>query len=130
MNEPSDIKPGEKKPDEQFAEQAKALFDDSVEQLDAATLSRLNRGRHAALEALQGGRARATWGRWLPVTGVAAAALVTVMLVRGPDAVSPPVDTVADFEILLEGENLEMIEDLEFYSWLDSTDLDTQGNAG
>jgi hypothetical protein len=64
------------------------------------------------------------------VTGVAAAALVTVMLVRGPDAVSPPVDTVADFEILLEGENLEMIEDLEFYSWLDSTDLDTQGNAG
>ena len=130
MNEPNDTNPGDNSPDEQFAEQAKALFENSVAQLDAATLSRLNRGRHAALEALHGRGAAATWGRWIPITGVAAAALVTAMLVRGPDAISPPVDSVADFEILLEGENLEMIENLEFYSWLDATDLDTQSNAG
>lgn len=116
--------------DRQLADQAKALFDDSVERLDAATLSRLNQGRHAALETLHGRRRSALWGRWLPATGVAAAALVTVMLVRGPDTVSLPAESVADFEILLEGENLEMYEDLEFYSWLDSADLDTFGNAG
>ncbi|MDA0705793.1 MAG: DUF3619 family protein [Proteobacteria bacterium] len=46
--------------DEQFAEQAKQLFDNSVEQLDTATLSRLNQGRHAALEVLQGNRVTAT----------------------------------------------------------------------
>lgn len=124
MNEPKD-----KMSDKQFAEQAKAAFDSSVEQLDATTLSRLNRNRHAAIDALQGHRA-AVWGRWLPVTGVAAAALVTVMLVSGPDTTTLPADSVADFEILIEGENLEMFENLEFYSWLDATDLDAQGNAG
>jgi hypothetical protein len=126
MKDTNDSKPGE----ERFAEQAKALFDNSVERLDAATLSRLNQGRHVALDALQGNRATATWGRWLPITGVAAAALVTVMLVRGPDPVTPPADSVADFEILFEGENLAMYEELEFYSWLESTDLDAAGNAG
>ena len=34
--------------DEPIARQAKQLFDDSVERLDAATLSRLNQGRHQA----------------------------------------------------------------------------------
>jgi hypothetical protein len=31
---------------------------------------------------------------------------------------------------LFEGENLAMYEELEFYSWLESTDLDAAGNAG
>ena len=34
--------------DTEFAQQARQLFDDSVEGLDAATCSRLNRGRQAA----------------------------------------------------------------------------------
>ena len=38
-----------KKSDEQMTRQAKEAFDSSVDRLDAATLSRLNRGRHAAL---------------------------------------------------------------------------------
>lgn len=125
MNEPND-----KAANKQFEQRAKSLFDNSVEELDAATLSRLNQGRHAALEALHGGRPLAAWGRWLPLTGVAAAALVTVMLVRAPQTTTLPGDAVADFEILLEGENLEMFEDLEFYSWLDAADLDVAGNAG
>ena len=116
--------------DKQFEERAKALFDHSVERLDAVTLSRLNRGRHAALQALHGRRPAALWGRWLPVTGVVAATLVTMLLMRGPDTVSLPADSVVDLEILLEGESLEMYEDLEFYSWLESTDLDSYGNAG
>lgn len=60
MNETSDKRSGDKMSDEQFAEQAKQLFDNSVEQLDTATLSRLNQGRHAALEVLQGNRVTAT----------------------------------------------------------------------
>ncbi len=117
MNEPTENK-------------AKELFDDSVERLDAATLSRLNQGRHAALDALRGSRSVGEWGRWVPATGVAAAALVTVMVMRGPDAVDLPSASVTDFEILLEGESLEMLEDLEFYSWLDDVDLDAGGNVG
>ena len=109
---------------------AKKLFDESVDQLDAATLSQLNQGRHAALDVLQDSRPLGVWGRWVPATGVAAAAIVTVMVMRGPDVVDVPTASVTDFEILLEGESLEMLENLEFYSWLEASDLEANGNVG
>ena len=129
MNEPTDKSVD---PEQQFADKAKQLFDGSVEQLDAATLSRLNQGRHAALDELQRSRPAAAWVRWLPATGVAAAAIVTVMVMRGPNGVDIPVepDVAADFEILLEGESLDMFEELEFYSWLEAADLEENGNVG
>ena len=129
MNEPTDNKV---EAEEQFAGKAKELFDGSVERLDAATLSRLNQGRHAALDELHRSRPSAVWVRWLPATGVAAAAIVTVLVMRGPNGVDIPVepDVAADFEILLEGESLEMFEELEFYSWLEAADLEDNGNVG
>ena len=44
-----------KKPldEKELTAQAKALFDDSVERLDAATLSRLNQGRQQALQEIR-----------------------------------------------------------------------------
>ena len=117
--------------DEHLQQQAKALFDSSVEQLDAATLSRLNQGRHRALEELRR-PAIATWGRWAPVAGVAAAAVVAVMMING-NVGEPPVSgpvTASDFEMLLEADSLEMLEDLEFYSLLDAVDAEADGNVG
>jgi len=125
MNEPKD-----NDVNDEFATQAKELFDDSVERLDAAALSRLNQGRHAAIEQLQGGRAVTIWGRWVTATGIAAAALVAVMVMRGPEMEDLPAESVTDFDILLEGESLEMFEDLEFYSLLEAADLDANGNVG
>ena len=46
-----------------------------VEQLDAATLSRLNQGRHKALAELHR-PGLVAWGRWAAAAGVAAAAVV------------------------------------------------------
>jgi hypothetical protein len=118
--------------DERLAASAKQTFDESVESLDAATLSRLNQGRHRALAELQRATPMRQWTRWAPATGIAAAALITVMVMRGPDAVDVPVTPVpaSDFEILLDGEPLEMLEDLEFYSWIDSSDLTGSGDVG
>ena len=64
MNTPEDTG------DDRFEKQAKLAFDDSVERLDAATLSRLNRGRQAALEAAKSGRRARQWTIWAPATGV------------------------------------------------------------
>ena len=132
MNEPNGNKPirNTLNDDEDFAAQAKGAFDDSVERLDAGALSRLNQGRHAALERLASGNTKAVWMRWAPAGGVAAAALVTMIVMRGPEIGSMPVEVVSDFEILLQDESLEMLEDLEFYSWLDDVDLDAGGNVG
>ena len=117
--------------DKDFADQAKKLFDNSVEQLDGATLSRLNQGRHKALEEL----ARpgvVHWGRWAPAAGVAAAAAVAVIMMNGMPVTLPQDDpvTVSDFEMLLETESLEMLEDLEFFSLLDEVDAESSTHVG
>jgi hypothetical protein len=115
--------------DDRFAGKAKTLFDASVDSLDAATLSRLNRSRQRALAAAE--RPGRQWLRWAPATGIAAAAVVGALVLNGPAgfSVSEPLTTV-DFEMLLEDDGLEMFEDLEFYSWLDQADLEVDGHVG
>jgi hypothetical protein len=116
------------KTDEQLAQQAKDAFDRSVEGLDAATLSRLNRGRQAALAELESPSRQ--WLRWMPATGVAAATLLVMMTYRGPaeiDAINAP---ASDLDILFSEESIEMLEDLEFYSWLDPQELEGDGDLG
>ena len=117
-----------KKTEEKFSRDAKAAFDASVEKLDAATLSKLNRGRQQALAELE--RPGRRWSMWAPATGVAAAALVAVMITQSPltvDEAELPA-AVADMEILLGDDSIEMLEELEFYSWLDIAE--TEGDVG
>ena len=107
--------------DRQFAEQAKALFDESVDGLDAASQSKLNQARQAAVAELGSDAVRfGRWHQWVPATGVAAAAAVAVFMWNAggkPDAV--PQIPGSDFEILINDDSFEMLEDLEFYSWID-----------
>ena len=98
----------------------------------AAPLSRLNRGRHAALAALDSRRSASRWASWLPAAGVAAAAVAVVVVMRGTTEVAgveQPV-TATDFEMLLDEQSLEMLEELEFYSWLESVDLTAGDHVG
>jgi hypothetical protein len=129
MNEPMKTK---QKDNDPIVEKAKALFDDSVDSLDAATLSRLNQGRHRALAELERGSSAKPWLRWAPATGIAATVLLAVIVMRGPDgvdAIEGPV-TASDFEMLLEEDSLDMLEELEFYFWLEASDLEANGNVG
>lgn len=105
--------------DDAFAEKAKALFDDSVASLDGATQSRLTRARHEALKELD--RSRPARAQWIPATGVAAAAALAFVLWNGGAPVDdiPDQATASDMEILLTEDSLEMLEDLEFYSWIE-----------
>lgn len=123
--------------DQAFAKKAKEVFDRSVQGLDAEAQSRLNRGRHEALAQLQPGLKHSQWLRWAPATGVAAAAAVAVVILAGRppvDELTPPA-TASDFEILLDEASLEMLEELEFYSWIDlevepEGEVDGNGNVG
>ena len=58
MNTPAD--------DKRLEESAKTLFDDSVARLDAATLSKLNQSRQAALAELADDSPARQWIRWMP----------------------------------------------------------------
>lgn len=114
--------------DQAFEKKVKAVFDESVDALDAATLSKLNRSRHEALAELQ--RPKHQWSSWMPATGVAAAVLVAVVLLESPAVVRDLNGTTAatDMEILLGEDSIEMLEDLEFYSWIDMAETD--GDVG
>jgi hypothetical protein len=112
--------------DKAFVEQAKKHFDESVASLDGATRSKLNMGRQAALAEL--GSGARPWVVWAPAAGFAAAAVLAFTLWAGNSTTNqqaiPGADT--DIEILLTEDSLEMLEDLEFYSWID---LDEEGNT-
>ena len=105
--------------DDALVSKAQELFAESVDGLDGATRSRLNRGRQAALSEAASGKRR--FSQWVPAGGVAAAAVVLMVMWNGNQTLDVPQapDVASDMEILLNEDSLEMIEDLEFYSWID-----------
>ena len=123
-----------KKPldEKELTAQAKALFDDSVERIDAATLSRLNQGRQKALQEIREPGPAGEWARWVPAGGLAAAAVVAVVVWQGVpvEHSAPAAGTATDFEIMLSEDSLDMLEDLEFYSWIDMANAEPNGDVG
>jgi hypothetical protein len=102
-----------------FEERSRELFDNSVERLDAQTRSRLNQARQRALAEIGKGSARRYW-LGLPIGGLAVAALMALILIRpgeppGSDSASVMLD---DFDIVADADNFELVQDVEFYSWL------------
>lgn len=126
--------------DAEFERRARDVFRASVDDLDAATLSRLNRSRQKALAAAQGSRHRRDrWLTWAPAGALAAGLLAAVLLWRGPPdaevappvAASSPAETQQDsLELLAAGEDLDLATeaDLDFYVWVElATDDDGVG---
>lgn len=101
-----------------FTSTAKQAFEASIDQLDADTVSAIARCRRYALEQPA---ARTAW-LLLPAGAVATLALavglyfsVSLQNANGLNA--------EDLEMLSSSESLEFYEDLEFYRWLDESDL-------
>jgi hypothetical protein len=104
--------------DTEFVDTAKEMFDDSVEQLDAATLSKLNQARQRALSHARRPAPRYAWSRMAPAAGIAAAAAIAIFVMQQPgldNTVVAP-STASDFELLLDEHELDMFEELEFFA--------------
>lgn len=116
---------------------ARALFDESVEALDAETRSRLNRARQAAVAEVRRARPHA-WRQWLPLAAAASVALVAVLLWRAPDdgitssarnGESVPAPEVV--ELLGAARDGDIVtEDPEFYAWLEVRGLPAPNGSG
>jgi len=110
---------------DEFERRAKTLFDRSVAELDGATRSRLARARHRALA--EGSQPRWRLGDFtMPAQAAAALAVVAVfaalLIVRSGTTPAPAVADAgefSDFDLLLEEEEFDLFEDIEFYAWLD-----------
>ncbi|MDP1707520.1 MAG: hypothetical protein Q8L89_00350 [Gammaproteobacteria bacterium] len=110
--------------DEQdFLAAARARLEESVNTLDAHTLSRLHSARSRALDSLE---AQPAWHapRWWLPAGAMAAAAALVFVLGGEMWTTQPTDSLVVItpeitEIVGSEENLEIATDLDFYRWLD-----------
>lgn len=119
-----------------WTNQARGLLDASAQALDAATQSRLNRARQAAL-AQAAPRRRAGWTLLPAGLAGACALLVAVGVWHARSPTSAPISAptaasvaapVATAPAAKAGDdNLEMVQDIDFYAWLDAQD---QGEGG
>ncbi|MEO8802770.1 MAG: hypothetical protein ABI304_04730 [Rudaea sp.] len=119
----------------EWTRKAKALLDTSALNLDAQTLSRLNRARQAALT-----QRHRYATRWLLPTGLASACMLMlafgvwqVRTQQQPDTSTAHTSkTLANFqpddlEMVSGDDSLDLYQNLDFYAWLDAQDSDGEG---
>jgi len=125
--------------DDGFAARAGEVLQAEAEALDAVTRSRLNRARQLALAELgENSLSRGRRWNWMPAGGMAlVSVLVAIVWLGGnqPVELAPraglsggalPVSAVSiapaagELEVLMVDEDFEMLQDLEFYNWLQS----------
>ena len=115
--------------------QARQLLDDSAAGIDAATLSKLNRARQAALQG-RGARASRPWFLPAGLAGACAVllAVAVVWMHHSPasnvlfgDAQGNGSMSDNDLEMVASDDGIEFYQDLDFYAWLDSQTPDNNG---
>ncbi len=130
------MKPEDKTTDNaDFLLRSRALLDESVESLDAVTLSRLNQARQKALNSR---RETKFTSRLLTAPGAAIfagfalLAVITMLWTNTPQQTTPQplAQSYEDIQMLTSETDLELLQDLEFVSWLViETQLDTDIDA-
>lgn len=103
-------------------------LDAGVERQDAATRSRLNRTRQLALELAEPSRSK-RWGN--PLLALACAALFAALalpllapLRQAADLPAPAFSREQDAEWLSSDADWELVQNLEFYAWLQAQSLE------
>ncbi len=101
--------------EEAFTKKVKQELDRHADAVDELTAARLQAIRKTALS----GAARPGFS-WLPATGLAAAAALVAVLVLNlvPGNIN---GLPGDTELLSQMDDLELLEELEFYAWLEAT---------
>ena len=116
-----------------FTNSIRDRLDDSIETLDSDVSRRLRLARSRALDSYQ-----EKHGYWKPAGGFALATMLLVAIgvwqFGGNEGNIEKlnnngigiVQNMVDLEMIASSDSLQLIEDLEFYQWLDSL----EGNAG
>jgi hypothetical protein len=129
------MNPGNKDKDfsnKEFLGHSRKLLDDSVDSLDASTLSRLNQARQKALNSRSMDTRRSNFFLTAPAgavfTSFVVAAVVVLLWTALPQQQPQPqlAQQYEDIEMLTADAEFDLLEDLEFVSWLVEENLDLQ----
>lgn len=101
--------------EDRFVETVRQQLDARVAGLDELTLARLRAARRRALAAQ-----RDTVRHRVPAFGLATAAAAVLALLLWQHDGAPPLPA-EDWDIAISGDDLDLIEEYEFYEWLDTT---------
>ena len=112
--------------DKRFLQDVKRALDASTDELDARTQDRLRAAREHALAVAAGKETDSSLGWLLPAGGFVAAAVAAVVFIMLQPV---PTDVVlsfssGDMELLTSVEPLELLDNLEFYEWLEAETAD------
>ena len=100
--------------EEEFDNKARALLDEHVEGLDAATLSKLHQARNRALE--HAGRRLPAASCWMGAGAMAASLAVAVVYFN---QAPPPLPAIYEDPVQqAAAEDFELMDDLDFVAWL------------
>lgn len=106
-----------------FEQHVKQQLDASLNTIDALTQSQLTQARHKAL-AHATKKHSVLWG-WLGafVSTIAVAMVMITIIPTNHQGEILPSQSVPEWVIMSETEELDLYNDLEFYQWLDNTDF-------
>lgn len=111
--------------DSHIEQQLKDALDQRAAGLDGATLSRLRQARAQALEQPRHWWHGIAWPQAGVVAALASVTLIAVLVMRQPAPEMLPLDPSAEaLEVATLEHDLELIEDMAFYSWLETQDID------
>lgn len=112
----------EKDSNDTLIENIHSTLEASLEDIDAATQSKITQARYRALD--QASR-KSQLQIWLPAGAVATACVAVVMFSLLPKTHVETTTLVDDFDLISNIDDLEVLEELEFYEWLEDYELPT-----
>lgn len=108
--------------DNKWLEKVRDELNNSVQDIDAATQSKLTYIRNRALKNTSNNIAR--FYRF-PAAVLVTACLVLAIIFNFPKEQTDQNGMINDLDLITTSESLELIEDLEFYEWLEAYDIPT-----
>jgi len=109
-----------KEQDQKLIQHVREVLDESVANIDAATLSRI---RQARARALAQRPTRSTDWFGLLSGAVATACVMVFAVIIILQSPATPTTAAEDIDLISSSDNLELFEELEFYEWLEDYEL-------
>ena len=111
-------------------DQYKTALDEHAKSLDGATLSRLHQARNKALEQPKSWWSGIDTGTWIGVSSAAVISLLAVFVWQYPISMTEHIENnpLIGLEIATLNDDLDLIEDIDFYYWLGAQEASTESS--